>query len=175
VASAAPRLEKLKLVFYEEVFYEWSEPDDEDEDAIPPPPPLSEWLRSLKHPCLRCLDLSDCDWGDEGGDLLCGLRGAHLPHLVELDVGLNLEYAEQCAGVNNRSVQHLARAFPRLQSLNLEGNHQVGDVAVLALAKHCSGLITLNLQHTSVSVDALVRYLPKLRKLVRLAVGNFFL
>jgi hypothetical protein len=87
---------------------------------------------------------------------------------------LNLEYAEQCAGVNNRSVQHLARAFPRLQSLNLEGNHQVGDVAVLALAKHCSGLITLNLQHTSVSVDALVRYLPKLRKLVRLAVGNFF-
>ena len=169
VASAAPRLEKLKLAFYAEDAV-WSGLEEEEWDGAPPP--LSDWLRSLKHPNLTCLDLSDCDWGDWGAGLLSGLRGAHLPRLIELNVSMDPEYAEQCAGVDNRSVVHLACNFPLLQSLDLEGNHQVGNKAVKALAEHCSGLVTLNLQRTSIRDDELVVWLPKLPKLMRLAIGD---
>jgi len=148
-----------------------SELEEEEWDGAPPA--LASWLRSLKHTNLTCLDLSDCDWGDEGVGLLSGLTGAHLPQLIELNVSLNLEYAEQCAGVDNRSVVHLARNFPLLQSLDLQGNHRVGTKAVQALAEHCHGLVTLNLQHTSIGDAELVIWLPKLPKLTRLAIGDY--
>ena len=98
---------------------------------------------------LRCLDLSNCNWGDGGGGLLCGLKGAHLPRLAEINLTMDIEHEEASDGVNNASVCHLAREFPGLQSLDVTGN-----------------------QGTSVSSKALVRWLPKLPRLRRLAIGG---
>ena len=121
---------------------------------------------------LRCLDLSNCDWGDGGGGLLCGLKGAHLPRLAEINLTMDIEHEEAFDGVNNASVCHLAREFPGLQSLDVTGNHGVGDLSLKRLAQLSSGLITLGLQGTSVSSKALVRWLPKLPRLRRLAIGG---
>ncbi|XP_068134335.1 protein AMN1 homolog isoform X3 [Hyperolius riggenbachi] len=126
-------------------------------------------ISQVLHPCVKKLDLRDCDVSDSALRLIAQCRQLR-------KISLSSSKGEERTSVTSQGIEAVAESCPYLHEITLKKCPNVTDGGVLSLSLHCPLLQIVNLsgctQISDVSLQALGQNCPYLHSVDFSATGE---